>query len=182
MDKGLLPRRYAKALYSFASDKGVAKVVYEAMGNVEQAFDKLPQLQATMANPFVEDSRKTALLETAAAIAPKGQDVLTRFVQLLEQNGRIDSMRQIALAYRKLYRELNNIYAVHITSAAPLAEAETARLNKLVQSQLGTATAEFTYSVDPSLIGGFVIDIDSNKLDASVKNRLNALRQSILAS
>lgn len=66
MDKGLLPRRYAKALYKFALEKGQTKEVYAIMQNLETAFDVNPDLQKVMSNPFVSETEKDSLISTAA--------------------------------------------------------------------------------------------------------------------
>ena len=87
MNEGLIPARYAKALYKFALEKGADKGLYRLMGNRGKSFVDNPTLDTTVANPFVADSDKTALLTTAAAAdadtpAPVKQ-VLADFLKLL---------------------------------------------------------------------------------------------------
>ena len=181
MDQGLLPRRYAKALYKFAVEKGDAAQVYGMMQNLAKAFVTVPGLQHTIANPYGDTKQKTQLIETAAgnngAQGSKGGETLADFVKLLVRNHRIDIVRDIALAYANIYRTANHIYGVTITSAKPLDEADRSRLSKLVTDKLKGGTAEITFNTDPSLIGGFVINIDSEQLDTSVKTQLEQLRQ-----
>ena len=86
----------------------------------------------------------------------------------------------IARAYCELYRKENRIYRVKIVSAMPLDNEEEQRLKKLISSHLGDASMEYTYSTDPDLIGGFTVDIDNERLDASVKNELKQLRLKLL--
>ena len=101
MDKGLLPRRYAKALYKFASDKKATADVYALMQRIAGAFALNHDLATVIANPFVPVKEKTNLLSTAAG----GENpILTDFVKLLVQNNRIDLIRAIALEYIALYR------------------------------------------------------------------------------
>lgn len=179
MDQGLLPRRYAKALYKYAVERDSQACVYGLMSNIGLAFDKLPALQKTVSNPFVDAARKEELVAEAAG--GRDNDVLRDFVRLLIRNRRIDMVRDIALAYQEIYRRANNICKVSVTSAAPLVQADRDRLTNLVQQRLGAASAEMTFLVDPDLIGGFVIGIDNDRLDASVRNELQQLRQSLLA-
>ena len=98
------------------------------------------------------------------------------------QNGRLDAVRDIALAYIALYRRANNIRLVTVTSAAPLDAAEEKRLRALIQKHLGGATMEYETAVNPDLIGGFTVSIDNEKLDASVANELKQLRLSLLSN
>lgn len=92
----------------------------------------------------------------------------------------MDIMRETALAYLAIYRREHNIYKVHITSAATLADSDRNRINAMVEKHLQGGTAQYTYSTDPALIGGFTVTIDSQRLDASVRNELQQLRQRLI--
>lgn len=179
MNEGLIPRRYAKALYKFALEKGVDKRLYQLTANLVDAFTRQPALKEAVANPFVSAADKNQLLLTAAG-AGTDDTVFTNFLRLLEENGRVDFIRDIAIAYREIYREHNNIYRVTVTSAQPLAEAEESRLKKLIQKHLNGATMEYNALVNPDLIGGFTVAINNEKLDASVANELKQLRLKLI--
>lgn len=177
MDKGLLPRRYAKALFKYAAEKGETARIYELMQNLSQAFDTNHELRAVIANPFVPVDEKTALVTAAAG---ENSQVLTDFVTLLARNNRLDILRETALAYAQIYRTENNIHLVSITSAAPLSEDDRTRLREMIEKHIGGATAQYTFNVNPDLIGGFVVRIDNESLDASIRNELKQLRQQLM--
>jgi F-type H+-transporting ATPase subunit delta len=179
MDKGLLPRRYAKALYKFADTESRQKSVYEMMANIARAFDSDCRLQQTMTNPFVDNDTKRDLLFSAAGVDAQ-ETTLADFFKLLVTNGRVDIVRDIALAYLTLYRKANNIYSVKIESAAKLTPSDASRLTDIIDKHLDGASAEYSYDVNPDLIGGFVVTIDSERLDASVKNELKQLRLKLI--
>lgn len=187
MDQGLLPRRYAKALYKFAVERGDQGAVYGLMQNIAASFTTVDGLQKTIANPFVAAGVKEKLITDAAvpagsgSTAVKGAGTLADFLRLLSKNHRIDIIRDAALAYCDIYRAANEIYKVTVTSAAPLDDKERARLEGLIKARLGNGTAEMDYEVDPDLIGGFIVTIDNDRLDASVRNELRQLRQALLA-
>lgn len=177
MDKGLLPRRYAKALYKFAAEKNSTADVYAMMGNIAAAFDNNHDLQSVIANPFVPVSEKTKLLMTAGGTE---SDIMADFIRLLATNNRLDIVRGVALAYAELYRQENHIHLVSITSAAPLSDQDKKRLTDMIEKHIGDAKAEYTFSVNPDLIGGFVVRIDNESLDASIRNEFKQLRKSLL--
>ena len=179
MNDGLIPRRYAKALLKFAIEKGQADRLYAMMKTLSANFAGEPDLAKTVANPFVPASDKTKLLMTASG-ATAADDVYADFLKLLINNNRIGMMRAIAMAYLEMYRKENNIYLVEITSAAPMPDKELKRLKALIESHVGGATVEYHVDVDPDLIGGFVVKIDSERLDASIKNELKQLRLKLL--
>lgn len=180
MNDGLIPRRYAKALLKFAQEKGEAERVYTLMQTLSGSFVKEPGLNKAVTNPFVDAAAKTKLLTTAAGATAKDA-VFADFIKLLIVNNRIDAVRGAALAYLDLYRKANNIYLVEITSAAPLSDSEMKRLRQIIGSHVGGATVEYHTDIDPDLIGGFVVKIDSERLDASIKNELKQLRLKLLS-
>lgn len=182
MYEGLIPRRYAKALYKFALESSSTEKVYDFMKTLVLSFEKQPALQEVMDNPFIADADKTRLLNTAAGADPKKDTVLEDFFKLLAENRRFEMARAIALAYCLLYRQENNIYQVEVTSAAPLAPGEEKRLKDFILNHLHGGTMEYSSSVNPDLIGGFVIKIDNELLDASISNELNQLRLKLLSN
>lgn len=140
------------------------------------------RLQAVISNPYIPADDKTRLLMTAAHADEKKDTCYNDFLRLLLHNRRIEFARDIALAYLDIYREANNIYLVRLTTAAELPDEEIKRLHDLVERHLDGASMEFSRIVDPSLIGGFVIDINSERLDASVNNELKQLRLKLLSN
>lgn len=186
MDQGLIPRRYAKALYKFAVERGVADALYGVTGNVVKAFLEEPGLNKAMANPFINGSDKESLLRTAAGLEQQTDkavvEVFDDFILLLRRNNRIPQVRDIAVAYRDIYRRENHIYRVTVTSAAPMGSEEQARLEGLIAKHLpANAKTEYRCEVNSGLIGGFTVSIDNDRLDASVAGELDDLRRRLLS-
>lgn len=179
MNDGLIPRRYAKALLKFAKEKNAEKRVYELMNALSRSFAAEPSLEATVANPFIAPGQKVQLLSTAAGAAST-DTVYADFLKLLLDNNRIEFVRAIALAYEDDYRRENHIYKVEVTAAAPMAPEGETRLKSLIESHLNGGTMEYSFRVDPELIGGFTVNIGSEKLDASIKNELEQIRLKLL--
>lgn len=180
MNGGLIPNRYAKALYKFALDNNQTKLVYEEMQNVVNAFEANAEFQKVLANPFVSNEDKAKLLLSAAGENPG--DAYKGFVKLILDNKREEFAYEMALAYRDIYRKANNIAVVKITTAAVLPEAENAKLRKLISDSFPDYKLEFTSKIDKDIIGGFVIDVDSTRLDASISNEIEQIRLTLLSS
>ena len=92
MDNGLIPHRYAKALYEFALERHDQTALYDAMKAVIDNFEAVPGLQKAMANPFMPKEEKEKLILQAAGspAADKGGATLAAFVKLLAKNNRLD--------------------------------------------------------------------------------------------
>ena len=180
MVSGLIPNRYAKALYKFALEHGKAEEVYGEMQNVISSFEANADLEKVMSNPNIDNKDKENLLIKAAGEHPG--DAYNRFVKLILDHKREAFAYLMALAYRNIYREANNISQVKIQTAAQLPATEETKLKDLVIKSFPGRTLEFTTVVNPDLIGGFVIDVDSTRLDASLSNELEQLRQNLIRS
>ena len=178
MDNGLIPRRYAKALYKFALEKGESKKIYELSKQVIDSFRENPDLQKVLSNPFISDEDKENLLLSAAGTK---DEIFDQFVKLILAQKRVEFAYAMMLAYRDIYRKENHISQAKITTASQLDEARMNKLRKLVTDAFKDSQLEFSEAVDPSLIGGFVIDVDSVRMDASFSHELEQLRQTLLS-
>lgn len=182
MNDGLIPGRYAKALYEVAAGRGEAQKLYDAMKTLIESFDANAEMQNVMSNPFVAETDKRKLLETAAGCSDSSCSLLDDFISLLVQNRRISLANLIAKAYIDLYRKRNNIRKVEVTTASQLTPEAEAGIRKLVEKNLDGSTMEYSSKIDPSLIGGFTVNIDNNRLDASVTNQLKNLRLNLIGN
>ena len=185
MDQGLIPRRYAKALYLHAVERHCDRPLYEVMRRLSAAFGREPGLNDALANPFVAYPDKQALVLAAVGgeTGKEAEDAaFADFLKLLGQNKRLDMLREIALAYIAIYRKENRIFRVAVTTAAPVSSQDMKRIHALVGKHLPDgASAEYTEAVDSALIGGFTVAIDNERLDASVANELTQVRLSLFS-
>ena len=179
MDNGLIPHRYARALYKFAMEHGTAGVVYEEMKEVISSFQQNPRLSKVLANPFVGNSEKFDLLKAAAG--NKVEKDFEGFIKLILDNRREEYALQMALAYRDIYRKANKISQVKIITAVRLPDAEMDKLQNLVRNSFKDTKLEFSEQINPDIIGGFIIDVDDSRMDASISNELEQLRLNLLS-
>lgn len=185
MDQGLIPHRYAKALYKVAVERDCARELYVVMTVLADSFSSEPALQEVMCNPYIKATEKRKLIYTAAGITESDASAvagtLGDFITLLERNKRISFFRDTVLAYMDIYRKACNISTVTVVSAAPLSRDASDRLRKLIADHKPGATIEYNERVDPELIGGFKVTIDNERLDASIQNELKQLRLKMLS-
>ena len=79
------------------------------------------------------------------------------------------------MKYMEMYREKHNILSTNVTTAAELTDESYERIKAFIKQTFG-AEAEMVVKIDPSLIGGFILDIENTRMDASVAGQLNALK------
>ena len=178
MNDGLIARRYAKAFLKYADEKKASKQAYGQMRQLDEAYAAQAKLKKAVGNRFISNADKERLLLVAAGAKPG--DCLAKFIKLVISHNREGFMREMSKAYQGLYREANNIVQIEIVTAAEMPAATLKRLTDVVKDKLAGKQIEETHRIDPSLIGGFVIRVDTVQLDASIKNELKKLRLKLL--
>ena len=179
MITGKISARYAKALYKFAEEQKNAGTVYNEMKIVANSFMEVPELNEALSNPTLSAQKKKELLITAAGTQVCAE--FKRFVDLVVEHKREEYFQSISLVYQDLYRKEKNIIISKITSAQPITESEEMRIKNAVKS-VTDGTIEFEKCVDPDLIGGFVLNVETYQLDASIKSQLRMVKDRLLHS
>ena len=179
MNDGLIPKRYAKALYKLAVENGDSQEIYEQLKPLSQGMSGLDDIKRVLLNPYVPEQDKGRVMMQLVGAKPGSS--LDKFVLLVIRNNRAEFLRKIALAYVNLYREQHNIAKVVITSASELDQEQIDAVVAIVRQRLGDATLEIERELDADLIGGFTVKIGDILLDASVRNELNKMRFKLLS-
>ncbi len=178
MNEGMISKRYAKALLQYATDQKAEDTVFSEMKNLASAFTAEPRLHTAMDNPTLNAEDKLELIK--AAVGGKMSDVLTRFAELVLKNRRETFLRNIALSFTDLYREFKNMNMGRLVTATPVDDAVKEKMKSLLQ-KVKSGTLDFDTVVDPSIEGGFILYVDTYRLDASVKTQLKRIKQQFIA-
>jgi F-type H+-transporting ATPase subunit delta len=135
----------------------------------------VPELAALLVNPESDSRLKSEVLEGVLA---GGDELVRNFARLLVEKGRAGEIREIADEFETLVDAGRNVLDVELTTAYELSDAE---FDGIV-SRIATASGRDVHAtrvVDPDLIGGLVLQAGSMRLDASVRGRLERLRQQL---
>ena len=172
MDIGVISVRYARALLKSATDAKIEEAVYTEMQQLARSYVEVPQLRFTIDNPMLSKDKKEALLLTAVGKKPSA---LTKtFIQLVLKEDRENVMQFIANSYVTLYRQQKNIIRGRLITAAQVTPATEQKMRQMVESKTN-GTVEFETEVNPDIIGGFILEYDTYRMDASVKAKLNTI-------
>ena len=172
MDIGVISVRYARALLKSATDAGIEDAVYTEMQQLARSYVEVPQLRFTIDNPMLSKEKKEALLLTAAGKKPSA--LAKAFIQLVLKEDRESVMQFIANSYVTLYRQQKNIIRGRLITAARVTPATEQKMRQMVESKTN-GTVEFETEVNPDIIGGFILEYDTFRMDASVKTKLNSI-------
>lgn len=207
MNTGIIATRYATALLRLVDETGCGDVVAAQVQTVEKALDEVPDFRRAVDDPAVAPAKKIALFEAAlssVAESVEGTSLapdLRKFLELLIRNGRIGDVRLIFTTFVTEYYRARHIKRAKLVVAdsallnpeptpsdRELAEgslrqaqrpALESRLRDLVEKQTGCRLILKT-EVNPSLIGGFVFEVEDTVLDASVSRQLDFIRRQFI--
>lgn len=172
MDLGLISVRYARALLKAGMDAKLEDEVYKEMQLLSDSYIKVPELKFTIDNPMLSKEKKGDLL--IAAIDGKPCELTKTFLRLVLKEEREGMMQFIANSYITLYRKQKKLIRAKLLTATTASDVSKQKLRKLVESKTN-GTVEFETETDPNLIGGFVLEYDTYRLDMSVKSKLSSI-------
>jgi F-type H+-transporting ATPase subunit delta len=119
---------------------------------------------------MLSKEKKQMLLETAAGDSPS--QLCRTFISLVLREDRENVMQFMAHSYITLYRKQKNVIRGKLITAARVSPQTEQKMRQMVESQTN-GTVEFETEVNPDIIGGFILEYDTFRMDASVKSKLN---------
>jgi F-type H+-transporting ATPase subunit delta len=168
-------RRYAEAAFEVATRDGtLERWRTELDASAARLAD--PVAMGALANPSIPiDQRSVAVGSLLDGFASRP---VQNMVQLLLRRGRIEALPRVAAEFRRLDDRRQGITHATVTSAAPLTADETRAITQRLEQTTGDRI-ELDATVDPDLLGGLVVRVGDRLIDASVRSRLERLRNQL---
>ena len=176
MDIGTISMRYAKALLSYAEDKGTEEVLYKEILRLTKSYTKFPKLRETLDNPILPFDEKLKLISIAANGNNQSSDTFIRFINLVLKQRREFYLQFICLTYMHFYRIHKNIAIGTLITAVPV-DRETQERIRTIAAAAVHAKMELNTIIDPAVEGGFIFDINDYRLDASIATQLKKVKR-----
>jgi F-type H+-transporting ATPase subunit delta len=139
---------------------------------------EVPELRAVLRNPQLDPRTKSKLLGELAADA---DELVRNFLRLAAEKGRIGEIDEIAAEFDRLVAAEERRLKVELTTAIALSDEQAREIVRQIEQATGRSV-EASRRVDPDLIGGIVLQVDSLRVDSSVRGRLNRLREELVLS
>ena len=171
-----IARIYSKAMLDIAEQQGEADTLLGELQEAVKFLDRSPEFEQFLGSPLVDDEDRSRTLERA--FRGRASDLLVDSLQVVNRKGRLGLLRAIAEGYRIEHGLLRGIVEAHVRTAVPLGEALRTRVRESVARYTGKQP-RLIEKVDPSLIGGIVIEVEGRKIDGSVASKLRELGQAL---
>jgi F-type H+-transporting ATPase subunit delta len=171
---------YAEALLNAARKAGQAEDVVENLDAlVNDVFPRDRYLEAFLTSRAVGRERKAQALR--AAFQGRAGDLFLNFLLALNDHDRLDALRAIAATAREIYEERTGLMRVQVRSAVPLPDDQRDKLRNELKTQYGRDPVLET-RVDPELLGGMTVQVGDVLYDASIRTRLERIRNHLIES
>jgi F-type H+-transporting ATPase subunit delta len=164
-------------LFDLARDQRQIESVGNSLDALSQALLDSKDFAELVASPLVgRDEAGKAF----AALAPQLNldPVTSSFLGVLARNGRKNELRSVIRAFRRLAAEHRGETTAEVVTARPLNDDQLAALKQQLRTRAGRDVA-IDATVDPSILGGIVVKLGSQQIDASIRTKLNRLAQAM---
>jgi F-type H+-transporting ATPase subunit delta len=168
---------YAQALMSLARTSNLTEQFGESFRAIETLFEESRDFSEFITNPVIKDDDKKSVLRRV--LGEEANPFLVNFLMLLVDKRRIVFLEAIVKQYLTLLRELNQTVLAEVTSAKELNDQQKQAVIEKVKVISSANNVEIKTTIDPELLGGVIIKVGSQVLDASIRGQLRRIRMSL---
>lgn len=168
--------RYGNSLLQYALEQNQLEAVKADAETILNAIKNSKDLRNLLTSPVIKPVAKTAVLKQI--FADKISDISQRFITLVVNQKREGVLDQIYNSFVDGYREHNNILLAEFTTATAVPESSIKSLKSKLEASTGK-TVEIKTSVNPDLIGGFVVEMANYKMDASIAAGIKKMKREL---
>jgi F-type H+-transporting ATPase subunit delta len=177
MDTGRVSARYANALMEWAIEKNCSAETYVQAQNLLSYIVANSNLRTLIgSNSILAQTRDAMILSFVQKFTP----ILEQYVLLLIRKNRVSNLYNSLLLFSNKYRKHFGLIRVDVTSASELSVSIKDGLEKNMAIHFGRKP-EMYYTVDNSIIGGFILQVENQELDKSIRGEINLIKKQFLA-
>lgn len=174
---GIVSRRYSRALFELARSEGKIDEYLNQLKELKALTDQNPDFFKVLEHPKVTIQEKYGIIDGVFANA--FDKAISDFLKLLIEKDRLHQFESIINNFTEIYYEYNNIVKAEVTSAFELSEDEKEKLKTQLEQVFKQAVI-LDITIDKSIIGGLYIKARDKVIDATVKGRLEKIKDNLL--
>jgi F-type H+-transporting ATPase subunit delta len=178
MNESIISVRYSKALFESALEKKIIDKVNNDMIFIQEMC-KAPETREFLANPVIPPSKKKEILHKL--LEGNVENITLSLIDLIVKNGREHFLPGIARVFIHETMKYKGITEAVLTTAVPVDPKVKQQISELISGVFSTKI-ELKEVISPDVIGGFILKVDDNFIDASVKNKLRKIRKELLGN
>lgn len=171
-------QRYAKAIFDLAVETSKLEEVKNDFALIQSVQHK--ELHMMLMSPVVKGEKKVAIFE--AVFSRHIQPLTNSFFKLIFSKGRSIAINEIILAFINKYRIQKGIKLVELTTAIEVSKDIQEKISSILQENqiLKGKSIELNTKVDPSIIGGLIVQMEDKLFDASIRHDLQVIKKQFI--
>ena len=179
MNEGKISVRYAKALFTLAKEENQHKLVMKDMENLLKLFASVPEFIELTDNPVLKPSKKMDILNIITK--DRVQPITQSFMELIIENNRLNYLDSIARIYLDMFKQDLGIKPATLITSVPIDAELKHTILRIIEKRMNIKI-EMEEKINADLIGGFILKIDNQQIDASISYQLEKIKKELISS
>ncbi|WP_267402907.1 ATP synthase F1 subunit delta [Chryseobacterium sp. MYb264] len=167
-------KRYAQGLLDFTNESGQTATVFSEMKDVVKIMNESKDLNRFFLTPYIDSKKKVEVAnEIFKGLSVSSQNLIT----LVIKQGRENQLKNIAQEFINKVEDINGVKRITLTTATELTKENIEQILKSTSLVKADANFDLTVNVNPSILGGYILRVGDQQVDASVKAKLNQVKK-----
>jgi F-type H+-transporting ATPase subunit delta len=166
--------RYVKSLLGLAIEQKSLDKVHEDMVFFSKVCDENRAFELMLRNPIIKHDKKLEIL--SKIFKSRVQPLTMAFLDIITRKNREPLLAEISKEFHIAYNEFKGVGRASVTTAIPLDAQLRAEFEKIARNYSDKNEVELIEKVDKEMIGGFILNVGDRQIDASIKNKIKALK------
>ena len=169
-------REYGEGLYALCAEEKITDAVLAQLAELKGLFRENPDFIRLLSNMSIPKTER--VLAADQALQGQVHPYVLNFIKLLVERGAIHEFAECAAAYQACYNREHGVVEAEVTTAQALNEEQRRKLIEKLQGMTGKEVV-IKEKVDPSILGGVLLQMDGKRYDNTVAHRLQAIKQAM---
>jgi len=167
-------KRYAQGLLDFTNETGQTATVFSEMKDVTKLMSQSPDLNKFFLTPYIDAKKKIEVAkEIFKSLSVSSQNMIT----LVIRQGRENQLKNIAQEFINKVEDINGVQRVTLTTATEISKENIDQILKSTNLVKADSNFDLKVNVNPSILGGYILRVGDQLVDASVKAKLNQIKK-----
>ena len=177
LNRNMNSRQLADAFYQDSKEKGLVDVSFDNIMDVRQVLEEIPNLGTILVDHRLDKFKRDHLLANLIKEFPINTQ---SFFHMLYDYNRISDIRDIVNEFEKIYDYKNRTVVAKVSTAVELTDVQKTRLIDVLKIKLDAKKVLLHTIVDEHVLGGVVIEVESQVYDGSIRSNLETLKKQLI--
>jgi F-type H+-transporting ATPase subunit delta len=167
-------KRYAQGLLDFTNESGQTATVFSEMKDVVKIMGESQDLNKFFLTPYIDSKKKVEVAgEIFKGLSQSSQNLIT----LVIKHGRENQLKNIAQEFINKVEDINGVQRITLTTATQLSKENLDQILRSTNLVNTNSNFEINVIVKPEILGGYILRVGDQQVDASVKSKLNSIKK-----